>query len=262
MRKLKIQSGSLWLLCGLLFSACAGGQTHFLKCGDQGTSIKVGDSGYCVYTQEAVASFGGSFRCPAETAHRIDIEGAVVCSPESDVSTPNQIPQIVCDPIGRTCRMDINSTALAANELSAMAQRSCKADCDRRVRCNKGVACNQESITSCEQNFVTRSAATKRGFYEPFVSCLETNCGDDDLCEEAGVKAVTPLYTEDPKYKSCQSRVAECEPQGAFDEIFCGNYLISIDSQIAAFDACLAKPCAEIQSCIDAIPARPYQSAR
>jgi len=92
----------VWVL--VASAGCASeGETSFLACG-QGQSVEHDNTQYCAYSASLVASIGSSFECPEGTKSRVDLDGAVICSPKSD--TQATLPAAVCEVVERVCGGD------------------------------------------------------------------------------------------------------------------------------------------------------------
>jgi len=139
-----------------------------------------------------VASLGGdAFECPPKTKARVELQGAVVCSPREDTTSPDTLPAQTCRPIDRRCGEDAAETDPDKNmqpepeaDIEAnrrFVARSCDALCERNARCydndSQRVAgtCGVRR-TACKADSERLLSLIKTRYFEVTTTCLENTC--------------------------------------------------------------------------------------
>lgn len=122
--------------------------------------------------------------------------------------------------------------------------------------CNHDGKCGSNSGT-CQVDCVQQvgdAAKFRKDFADAYVKC-ENNADctmSDDACVLAATQQVSPGWQQDQARLSCENRYTAC--QKSFTDDVCGSLPVMTGAGRQQVADCLAKPCDQIQSCLDAIP--------
>lgn len=250
-----------WL--ALVFAGCAGGETHFAIC-DGGIETVSDGTLYCGFPKEAIVS---DFKCPEAAPIRVDVGDAIVCS-SKPVDDPSQLPQEVCDKIQQVCvtknpnvipdPVEVINAPLELADRPAMLSRLSNAYCNRATRCpghSEGGEvdnCDDAHRAQREAAWADYMPVVKGSFWDPFISCLETQCTGDDFCIEQSVIANTPSLDpwNSPRYAEFGSKQTMC--LGMPHDDYAGLMLAATDDAFAQLSACYLQPCGDIEVCLNA----------
>lgn len=241
---------TVWFFAVLTFLGvgCGSDETHFLRCG-RGISVEVNRATYCAYSAELVAELGDDFACPEGTKARVELEGAVVCSPLAEASDADHLPAQVCATIDRRCGGAVNEDIGLRNAL-------CDAQCERAVRCYPESPAYYEqacgpALDECKQELVGANIY-RTSFLRAYVECLETMCVSDDSCADIALDEVLPGWRDDELFVSCGQRYEDCGREGnPFDDALCDVFVMVIDRERDRLEACLTLACDEVSSCVE-----------
>jgi len=253
------------MLFGLLLylTSCLGGdETHFLNCG-QGQSIQVENDVYCAYSASLVAELGGeAFECPQRTKARVELQGAVVCSPREDKNSPETLPAETCRPIERACGEDAEEMA-SSEEMPVppeadveanrrLVARSCDALCERNARCydndpqRVADTCGARR-TECKAGSERLLAVIKTRYFEVTTMCLENTCASSDECTTEGLAAIGVVASKHAPTQACIARSQAC----SFSDDRCAMYLFATSELTSRMYTCTALPCDQVAECLD-----------
>jgi hypothetical protein len=149
------------------------------------------------------------------------------------------------------------STGNAAPASAADLTNLCKEQCARDSRCATAddpvsATCQTDCEIERSKPEVWRSDALA-----VMANCFSTlACGSsDDGCSAQAIRSVVADPTTDPRYLSCRSRFDSCKASdpGSFSDDICTMRFVLTDAVQGPLDQCLARTCAEVNDCIDAL---------
>jgi hypothetical protein len=126
----------------------------------------------------------------------------------------------------------------------------CKAICERDVRCEDSPSVS-ECLSACQAEDGPMMSLLDPAFISEAVKCYpDLSCeASDDPCISTAVMSVAPNGNKDSLYLSCRSRLPECRTEDTL-QVVCIYATVFNQQGRSSLEACLAKPCAEVGSCV------------
>lgn len=156
------------------------------------------------------------------------------------------------------CAVACGGTTSTADEASSPAeiQAVCKAQCERKVRCDGSTEPVDTCMDDCTEDVGGIAPHIRADFVRAFADCysrLECDVNDDS-CTGRALESIGTSVEEaenTPDIRACIAKHEQCEDtESSFSDDVCGNMAFMVTSSRNFMAGCVEKPCAEVRRCM------------